>query len=262
MPVGREREFTTFNKADVMAALDLPSERHLLLTAILTKNDYSSPVPWFGIRKNAEIVRSLEIHQYSTDFQLGGILKECIRKYLICIKKSHYKSPDHYKSRNSGGNPRYTPHTVAVVSDASPVSSDDIAAMAVSIPKPKNKTTFSKTAPKTTEPKTNSPSNFSRPKCEAKIEKDNFIKSFKTTTTTMGALTSCIHRATSLSREEARCIADRLDEAVHVFNVARIIGYKAIENFIYVKVPKRSSLLVPEETHASEFAEIDPMEHA
>ena len=141
------------------------------------------------------------------------------------------------------------------------MSSDDIEAMAVSMPKPKNRTTFSKTAPKTTQPKTNSPSNSSRPKCDAKIEKDNFSQSFKTMTMTMGALASCIHRATSLTREEARCIADRLDEAVHIFNVARTIGYKAIENFIYVKVPKSSSLVVPEETHASEFAELDSMEH-
>jgi len=97
MPVGRGRELTRFDKADVMTALKLPSARHLLLASILSKNDYSSPVPWFGIHKNAEVVRELEIDQYSSNFQLVGIMKEAIRKYLAQINKLDSKTPHDYR---------------------------------------------------------------------------------------------------------------------------------------------------------------------
>ncbi|KAK3825871.1 MAG: hypothetical protein J3Q66DRAFT_365588 [Benniella sp.] len=97
MPVGRGRELTRFDKADVMTALNLPSARHLLLASILSKNDYSSPIPWFGIHKNAEVVRELEIDQYSSNFQLVGIMKEAIRKYLVQIGKLDSKTPHDYR---------------------------------------------------------------------------------------------------------------------------------------------------------------------
>ncbi|KAK3816002.1 MAG: hypothetical protein J3Q66DRAFT_431540 [Benniella sp.] len=97
MPVGRGHELTRFDKADVMTALKLPSARHLLLASILSKNDYSSPVPWFGIHRNAEVVRELEIDQYSSNFQLVGIMKEAIRKYLVQIGKIDSKTPHDYR---------------------------------------------------------------------------------------------------------------------------------------------------------------------
>ncbi|KAK3812839.1 MAG: hypothetical protein J3Q66DRAFT_412181 [Benniella sp.] len=97
MPIGRGHRLTRFDMADVMTALKLPSARHLLLASILSKNDYSSPVPWFGIHKNAEVVRELEIDQYSSNFQLVGIMKEAIRKYLVQIGKLDSKTPHDYR---------------------------------------------------------------------------------------------------------------------------------------------------------------------
>jgi len=97
MPVGRGRDLTRFDKADVMTALKLPSARHLLLASILCKNDYSSPVPWFGIHKNAEVLRDLEIDQYSGNFQLVGIMKEAIRRYLGQIDILDSKTPHDYR---------------------------------------------------------------------------------------------------------------------------------------------------------------------
>ncbi|KAG0356007.1 hypothetical protein BGX24_006505, partial [Mortierella sp. AD032] len=60
-PIGKSRELTLFEKDAILEVLDLPSERHLLLAAVVTANDYSRGVPYFGIQKTCEIIREMEL---------------------------------------------------------------------------------------------------------------------------------------------------------------------------------------------------------
>ncbi|KAG9065458.1 hypothetical protein KI688_002785 [Linnemannia hyalina] len=60
-PIGKSRELTLFEKDAILEVLDLPSERHLLLAAVVTGNDYTRGVPYFGIKKICEIIREMEL---------------------------------------------------------------------------------------------------------------------------------------------------------------------------------------------------------
>ncbi|KAF9083018.1 hypothetical protein BGX27_004290, partial [Mortierella sp. AM989] len=59
-PIGKSREPTLFEKDAILGVLD-PSERHLLLAAVVTGNDYTCGVPYFGINKSCEIIREMEL---------------------------------------------------------------------------------------------------------------------------------------------------------------------------------------------------------
>ncbi|KAF9344356.1 hypothetical protein BGX34_005754 [Mortierella sp. NVP85] len=61
MPVGKTRKLFTFTKTDVLNILELPTSRHLVLAAILTKSDYFAGIPWIGIKTNADIVRGFNL---------------------------------------------------------------------------------------------------------------------------------------------------------------------------------------------------------
>jgi hypothetical protein len=152
-----------------------------------------------------------------------------------------------FKSRNADKNPRYTPRTIEDVSKASPVEGDTLQNFVVSVPQPrKTKTSEIQAAPKkvpgpttsSSSRSSNTSSNKKREKSDPKIEKDLFDKTFKIVTMTMGSLTCCLRRATSLNKEQAQRITERLDEAVHVFSRARNIAFKALENYIYLQVTK------------------------
>lgn len=60
-PIGKSRELTLFEKDAILEVLDLPSKRHLLLAAVVTGNDYTHGVPFFGIKKSCEIIREMEL---------------------------------------------------------------------------------------------------------------------------------------------------------------------------------------------------------
>lgn len=62
LPVGKN--WKTFQKQDLLDQYKLPSPDHLLLLGILTTNDYTDGVPFYGLVSNAEIVRT---------FELGGL---------------------------------------------------------------------------------------------------------------------------------------------------------------------------------------------
>jgi hypothetical protein len=96
MPVGRAHELTTFKKDDVLASLSLPSARHLLLTAILTRNDYSAPIPSYGLHRNADIVKNMEIDEPSSSDAVSAITNS-IPEYLATVKKPHSKSTKSYE---------------------------------------------------------------------------------------------------------------------------------------------------------------------
>ncbi|KAG0208198.1 hypothetical protein BGX31_002410 [Mortierella sp. GBA43] len=71
MLIGRSHELTTFKKEDVLSSLSLPTPRHLLLTGILTTNDYSTAIPWYGIKRNAELVKGMVLQ----DMVLRALLR-------------------------------------------------------------------------------------------------------------------------------------------------------------------------------------------
>ena len=54
MPVGRSHELTRFSKTDLLSSLQIPSEGHLLIAGLVTKNDYFEGIPWFGIKRNLD----------------------------------------------------------------------------------------------------------------------------------------------------------------------------------------------------------------
>ncbi|KAF9110249.1 hypothetical protein BGX30_008046, partial [Mortierella sp. GBA39] len=67
-PIGKSRELTLLEKDAILEVLDLPSERHLLLAAVVTSNDYTRGVPYFGIKKNCEIIREMELPGSDVEF--------------------------------------------------------------------------------------------------------------------------------------------------------------------------------------------------
>ncbi|KAF9344550.1 hypothetical protein BGX34_005554, partial [Mortierella sp. NVP85] len=80
MPVGRAHEWTTFSKDALIEDLNLPSSRHLLLTAVVTKNDYFPGIKTYGIRHNADLVRGIDI-----DMGQGESTEELMEKFRNAI---------------------------------------------------------------------------------------------------------------------------------------------------------------------------------
>lgn len=93
MPVGRSHELTSFSKTELLSSLDLPSDRHLLVTAIVTKNDYFEGIPSIGIQRNLDVVRTLDIE--------SGPRTDCITKavdlYLNEIRNRGNKTLSNYR---------------------------------------------------------------------------------------------------------------------------------------------------------------------
>ncbi|KAK3846473.1 MAG: hypothetical protein J3R72DRAFT_486735 [Linnemannia gamsii] len=59
LPVGSE--WKTFQKKDLLDRHQIPTPAHLLLLGILTTNDYTDGVPFYGLVSNAEIVRTFAL---------------------------------------------------------------------------------------------------------------------------------------------------------------------------------------------------------
>lgn len=92
IPVGKSHELTTFTKSSVLKELNLPTSRHLQFAAIVTKNDYFPGTKTYGIRRNADIVREIELDFGDTtgeldDCQLRDIFHKAIDSYLSSIKR-------------------------------------------------------------------------------------------------------------------------------------------------------------------------------
>ncbi|KAF8907234.1 hypothetical protein BGZ58_006214, partial [Dissophora ornata] len=49
IPAGISREWTTYYKDELLIELDLPSPAHLVLVSIVTGNDYTRGVPYYGL---------------------------------------------------------------------------------------------------------------------------------------------------------------------------------------------------------------------
>lgn len=100
MPVGKPQVWTTFSKADVLVALDLPSDRHFQLAAMLTKNDYFEGIRSYGIARNAELVRQISFEhgqqqasaQGRADKELVSMFHKAIEDYLALIETAEGKT--------------------------------------------------------------------------------------------------------------------------------------------------------------------------
>lgn len=90
MPVGRSHELTNFSKSDLLTSLNLPSEQHLLLAAIVTKNDYFGGVKWYGIKRNTDVIRDMELAPGLDVESVTG----SVRRYLDLIKRRDTKISD------------------------------------------------------------------------------------------------------------------------------------------------------------------------
>jgi hypothetical protein len=178
----------------------------------------------------------------------------------------HLESPFSFRSPNLDKNPRFTAHIVKDVTKASPVDEGEIGKMTIVEPrkKPGGATTKMANAepnegingpedsseepkqPKKQQPKSQQPKKqqpvgtnkedgkaITRNKGEAKILKDLYAKAFKQVTLTMGCLTGTMRRATSMDQDEVRIVADRINSAVHVMSMARMLIFKGVELFIY-----------------------------
>ncbi|KAG0208197.1 hypothetical protein BGX31_002409 [Mortierella sp. GBA43] len=183
----------------------------------------------------------------STRDDIVRLLQKLERRKVERIQQSgprtafQHRPMANFKSRNGDQYPRYNPRTVQDLTKASPVRYETL--QHLTIPEPKPHVVKPKEAqdqapkPKPVPRKQyNKKGNDQRNKSEVKVDKDLFKKVFKTVALTMGALTSCIVRATSLKRNQAELITSRLNGAVHVASRSRIMVLKAIENCIYLKV--------------------------
>ncbi|KAF9276322.1 hypothetical protein BGZ68_010091 [Mortierella alpina] len=114
VPIGRKHEMTTFTKVDLLKELDLPSEAHLLLAGLVTSNDYVVNIPYFGISRNCDIVRDMnlqDIGPFKSDkmnaaraASFGRIIEDYIKRVDASIAAHNASLAG--KSKNKGKAPQ------------------------------------------------------------------------------------------------------------------------------------------------------------
>ncbi|KAG0240316.1 hypothetical protein BGX31_002068 [Mortierella sp. GBA43] len=60
MPTGKKGEGKLFNKEDLLTALNLPIRRHLLVVALIARNDYSEGTRNVGLKRNAAFIQAMD----------------------------------------------------------------------------------------------------------------------------------------------------------------------------------------------------------
>ncbi|KAG0231045.1 hypothetical protein BGX31_005657 [Mortierella sp. GBA43] len=168
------------------------------------------------------------------------------------IKKREEWMKSKFKSPNLDKNPRYTAHVVKDVTSACPVDEDILEKLTPVVPKPrKPKTESEKEKEKARQglkkkkkrqkkaPPAKPTGEGSRNIGEPKALKKLYDTTFKTVTLTFGCFTGTLRRATSMSKDEARVVADHLDKAVHTLSKTRILVFKALELFVLREVTSR-----------------------
>ncbi|OAQ21974.1 hypothetical protein K457DRAFT_26554, partial [Linnemannia elongata AG-77] len=78
LPVGKD--WKTFQKQDLLDRYELKTPDHLLLLGILTTNDYTDGVPFYGLVSNAKIVRTFKL-----DGLQGLSSQERLRQFKVCV---------------------------------------------------------------------------------------------------------------------------------------------------------------------------------
>ncbi|KAG9073275.1 hypothetical protein KI688_001067 [Linnemannia hyalina] len=91
IPVGSQ--WKTFQKQDLMDRHQLPTPAHLLLLGILTTNDYTDGVPYYGLVSNADIVRTFTLDGLDglSDQERLGQFKHHVIQYLKIVYDSAHK---------------------------------------------------------------------------------------------------------------------------------------------------------------------------
>ncbi|KAF9271271.1 hypothetical protein BGZ68_003923, partial [Mortierella alpina] len=79
--VPRTGMFAWYNKTDILAKLDLPTATHLVMLAIVSKNDYGPNIKGLGIVSNCKIIKDIAAGPMDT------MLKEYVR--LATLKVGH-----------------------------------------------------------------------------------------------------------------------------------------------------------------------------
>lgn len=81
-PLGKHREMTVIDKSNLLRVLELPSDNHLLLAAIVAGNDYTSGVPYYGLSRSRDIIQSM-------DLPLNGIesFRLYVQEYLVRVQR-------------------------------------------------------------------------------------------------------------------------------------------------------------------------------
>ncbi|KAF9943497.1 hypothetical protein BGZ70_005878, partial [Mortierella alpina] len=82
--IPKTTDFGWYTKDDVLGALELPTALHLVLLAIVAKNDYGDNVKGLGIVTNCKIIRRIPP---ATDGDIGPMLKAYVAAAQARVKK-------------------------------------------------------------------------------------------------------------------------------------------------------------------------------
>jgi 5'-3' exonuclease len=85
-PLGKLREMTVIEKADLLRVMELPSDNHLLLAAIVAGNDYTSGVPYYGLSRSCDIIQSMDLPSTTSspsDCMYRSILSASIERFSL-----------------------------------------------------------------------------------------------------------------------------------------------------------------------------------
>lgn len=88
IPAGLSKNWTTSYKDELLIKLDLPSPAHLVLVSIVTGNDYTRGVPYYGLASNAAIIRHLDFGVLGamTGKDLAEGFQKLVGDYLDVVK--------------------------------------------------------------------------------------------------------------------------------------------------------------------------------
>ncbi|KAF9150141.1 hypothetical protein BG015_008048 [Linnemannia schmuckeri] len=65
--LGKRRTMTVIRKPDLLKTLDLPSDNHLLLAAVVAGSDYTNEVPYYGLTRSIDIIRTMNLPSIDVD---------------------------------------------------------------------------------------------------------------------------------------------------------------------------------------------------
>ncbi|KAK3847271.1 MAG: hypothetical protein J3R72DRAFT_189194 [Linnemannia gamsii] len=99
-PVGKSKVYTLFDKADMLQVLELPTDNHLLLAAIVSGNDYTNGVKNIGLQRPCDLIRGMDLpchdvvsfQQYVSDFLDAMTLHKATSKSKSKVQKQRSKT--------------------------------------------------------------------------------------------------------------------------------------------------------------------------
>ena len=89
------KQLMVYQKNDLLQKLDLPTARHLLLAAIVTSNDYIKGNQFYGIKRNAAIIKGIALEM---EGELVAIMNQGVEAYLRRVRSQESKTLDDYRA--------------------------------------------------------------------------------------------------------------------------------------------------------------------